>query len=797
MNVSYQWLRALAPAIDGTPQQVADRLAQLGAPADAVVPLGAGLDQIISARVVSARKHPNADKLTLCEVDAGTGSMLQVVCGAPNVEAGKVYAFAPVGAELPGGLVIRKAKIRGETSEGMLCSERELGLGRDHAGIWALPGDPQPGLSLIDIAGLDDTRLELDIGPNRPDLLSHAGIAAELAPHGRGGVALPVLPGEPAVLALDAVASSHEAEAAGVRISIEDDGCRRYLAAVVRGVTIAPSPAWLSARLRAVGLRPINNVVDATNYVLYELGQPLHAFDLDRLHGPAIVVRGARAGEKLTTLDGTDRALSEGALVIADADRVVALAGVMGGADSEVTAGTRNLLIECALFDPKRVRALRRALGMSTDASHRFERGVDADGMERALRRVVSIILATAGGTAERAYADVTRVARERRTLTVRADRVHRVLGVDIGAREIADLLAPLGFGVEVTGESVRVDVPGARLYDVEREIDLIEEVARRYGYDRFPDEARAYRPGTVPDDALTRLEDRLRDRLVARGFLESRTVPFAPDAHGDVALALPLSAEESRLRRALLPTLLRRVEYNWARGVDDLRLFEIGTGFAAAAPGVEPAETRRIAFALTGRRSPAHWSGGADAFDLWDLKSLLEDVAPMLGGVEVRAATGGVPTFLGPEVFEVVDGAGRVIGFGGRVHGAAVDTPARIAAPLWGAELLVSEPGADDVVYTPIPVHPAVERDLALLERGGVSAAAIAATIRKSAGELLESVEPFDIFRGGSLAAGSRSIAFRLRFRAPGRTLTDEEVDRAVGKVLGALKEEHGIERR
>jgi phenylalanyl-tRNA synthetase beta chain len=490
----------------------------------------------------------------------------------------------------------------------------------------------------------------------------------------------------------------------------------------------------------------------------------------------------------------------------------------MGGAESEVTDATRNLLIECALFDSKRVRATRRALGMNTDASHRYERGVDPDGMERALRRCVAIIVASAGGTPEPTFADVTRIRRTQRTLQLRSARVRQVLGVDIDAHTAADLLATIGFGVEVTSaDTVRVDVPGARLYDVEREIDLVEEVARRYGYDRFPDESRPYRPGTVPDDPLARLEDTLRDRLVARGLLESRTVPFAPERDGDVALALPLSAEESRLRRALLPSLLRRVEHNWARGEDDIRLFEIGTGFAAPDGDGEPVETRRLALALGGRRAPAHWSGGADAFDVWDLKGVLEELAGAIGGPHARVqpvtpGRGGEPGVFGAEQLELVGRRGVVLGRGGRVRREAVDTPARIGTPLWAAELVLQAPvpvaGPEMlgvvvdlvtpvVAYTPIPGHPAVERDLALLERGGASAADIDATIRKAAGELLESVAPFDVFRGAGLPEGSRSIAFRLRFRAPGRTLTDEEVDRSVERVLRALKEEHGIERR
>jgi phenylalanyl-tRNA synthetase beta chain len=387
MNVSYRWLKAMVPGLDLTPDALAEHLALRGAPVEEMVSPGAGLGDVVVGRVVTAAQHPNADRLSLCTVDDGSG-VVQVVCGAPNVKAGSWYPFVPVGAVLPGDFKLKKSKIRGEFSEGMLCSAKELGLGADHAGILEIHGDFTPGESFVKAMGLDDVTCEVETTSNRGDLLSHIGIARELAAEGSGEVVLPEIPGGPA-LGLDYVQDAREARAGAVTIRIEaPELCTRYLGAVLRGVKIGPSPAWLQERLRGAGARPINNVVDATNYVLLELGQPLHAFDLTRLADATVVVRRATPDErKFTTLDDEERVLTPDMLMICDARRPVAVAGVMGGQESEVTPDTVDVLLECALFDPKSIRATRRALNMSTDASYRFERGVDPEGLRLALER--------------------------------------------------------------------------------------------------------------------------------------------------------------------------------------------------------------------------------------------------------------------------------------------------------------------------------------------------------------------------------------------------------------------------
>lgn len=811
MNVSYQWLREIAPGIQAPPEELADRLGMLGAPVEETARPGAGLGDVVVARVLSSRPHPNADRLSLCEVDAGAGDPAQVVCGAPVIEEGGLYPFAPVGATLPGGMAIRRAEIRGEKSSGMLCSEAELALGRDSAGIMRLADDLAVGTPLVEALRLDDTRFTLEITPNRPDLLSHVGVARELAPDGHHGIELPPFPAAGSDERTDATMPAVEfrrhgkrGSAAGVRIEIEDaEGCPRYIGVVIEGVEIGPSPTWLASRLRAIGQRPINNVVDATNYVLHEVGQPLHAFDLDRLKGPAIVVRRARPGESITTLDDVVRELSTDMLVIADAEDPTAVAGVMGGAGSEVSAATTRVLLECAYFEPKTIRRTARALGLSTDASYRFERGNDIDGMEGAAHRAVELIQALAGGHVMEEAVDVYPAPTAPATVSIRPSRVERVLGEPIDAETIEELLTHLGFELqERTGTALAFLVPGFRGHDVTREVDLIEEVARRYGYDRFDDRLQAFRPTSVTEAPLSRLEDTLRDFFVARGLLEARSVPMAPEQAGEVALLRPLSAEEGRLRSTLAHGLMRAAELNMARGVRDVRLFELGTTFHAASDPL-PAEETRVAALLTGATRPRHWSGEAADYDLWDIKALAADLAHVLGCGPVEPLDADPGSLLLPDTMDRDSLMGvyfgdALVGVAGRVAAAAVDAPAW-AAPAFVLEVRITEAmtASQRPVLAPIPTQPAIDRDLALLVPRSLPAAEVEAAIRGSAGELLERVVIFDVYTGEGVADGLRSIAYRLVFRHPERTLKDAEVDDAVDRVLGRLKDEYGVERR
>ncbi len=817
MNVSLRWLRAIADDIQGSPAELAERLAALGFPVEATHALDEGLAGVRIGRVLEVRPHPNADRLRLCTVDAGTGEPLQVVCGAPVIEEGALYPFAPAGTTLPGGLELRRAKIRGEVSEGMLCSEQELGLGRDASGILRLELPAAPGDSLVEALGLDDQRLEVEVTSNRPDLLSHLGIARELSERGEGGLSLPSIPGEdPSAAARIEATESREAAPepgpgeADIAIRIEDpDRCPAYLGLVVRGVTVGPSPAWLQTRLRAVGARPINNVVDATNYVLLELGQPLHAFDLARVAGRTIVVRRARQGEPIRTLDGEERTLDPSMLAICDAERPVAVAGVIGGEDSEVDEGTTDVLLECALFTPGPIRATRKALGLSTDASYRFERGVDPEAQRRAILRTARIIEAVAGGRAEPVLHELRPRTFERRSVGLRPARVRALLGVPFEEERLRELLAPLGFvagtpaGEEGTPErTLPFEVPGFRSWDVSREVDLIEEVARRHGFDAFPDELGPFRPGTVPDDPLFRLQDELRGLLAGRGLLEAHTLAFAPEAEGEVEILNPISVEERFLRRRILPALFRRLEYNLARGNRNVRLFELATVFERGGAGELPREHQHLAIVVHGLREPTHWSSPGVPFDLWDLKGLLEEVAGSLPGgprsLEAASGMGWGNDPFAPGEALLVRGEGGIEGHGGRVRAELLDLPPW-AGGVWAIELrLPADPvGRSVPVHEPLPSHPGVDRDLALLLGRDRRFAEVEALLRREGGEYLREVEVFDLYEGERIPEGLRSLAVRLHFRAGDRSLTDAEVERRMEHLTGLLREELGVDIR
>src|SRR6266852_2953287 len=566
MIVSRRWLEALLERpLDA--RDVAERLTLHAAAVDAVVPLHQDLNDIVIARVLEVKKHPDADRLSLCLVDSGGAESVEVVCGAPNVQAGKTYPYAPVGAVLPGGLRLERKKIRGVESNGMLCSAKELGLGADHTGILELDTAAAPGTRFVDAMGIADHQIVIDVPANRPDLLCHKGVARELGASLGAPVKLPPIPGAKPLSLSPPVRQSARGVVDGVDVRLEDpEGAPRYMIAVIRGVRVGP--------------RPINNVVDATNYVLFELNQPLHAFDLAKLRGPAVVVRRARPGEKIVTLDGVTRTLTSDMTAICDAEHPTIVAGVMGSAESEVSAGTKDLVLECAYFQSTRIRRTRRALELSSESSYRFERGIDMLGMPDALRRAIELITAVAGGEVRAPALDLWPQPQPERTIFLRPERVSHLLGVAIERAEVERLLTAVGFFVAPKDRRLAVQVPGWRP-DVTREVDLIEEVARLKGYDAFPDELRAYRPGTVPDAAAERARARVREQLVRAGLLEARTLPLGPpDGSEAVPILNPMSAEEAYLRRRLLPGLVRRIEYNWANRNRDIRLFEVGTVF-------------------------------------------------------------------------------------------------------------------------------------------------------------------------------------------------------------------------
>jgi phenylalanyl-tRNA synthetase beta chain len=813
MNVSYEWLRAFVKFHE-TPAKLRDLITSRVATVDELVPLAADLSAIVVARVVEAGPHPDSDHLWVTKVDAGGGALLDVVCGAPNVTQGMLYPFAPVGVTMPNGLKIEKRRIRGQTSNGMLCSPRELGLGDDQQGIMELTVDAKPGTPFLKVMPVGDTQIVIDVSPNRPDLLSHLGVAREIAAAVDSPLTLPRIDGADAKLSAPA-RTRNSGRTAGVDVRVDEEGlARRYMAAVIRGIRVGPSPEWLVKRLSAVGSRSINNVVDATNYVLHELGQPTHAFDLAKLHGPSVIVRRAKSGERITTLDGTDRALTDSMTVIADAKRPQAVAGVMGGRDSEVSESTTDLLLEVASFDPPKTRSTRRSLGLATDASYRFERGVDPNLAPIALERTVQIVIAVAGGTVDDAPVDIYPGEQLPSPLTLRASRVGKVLGEAVGAEESASLLRSVGFDARVESpDVVRVMAPTWRS-DIRREIDLIEEVARLRGYDSFPDEIRPFRAGNVPDDPQWLLTRRVRDVLVGAGLLETRPMPFvAGEAKGFVRVANPLNENEPYLRREILDTLARRAEYNLGHMQGDVRLFEIGSVFMATGEAM-PREELHVGALIMGRRRPPHFSDPkseeferAMTFDAWDAKALAEVIATeAFRGAAMALEKGADGDLWGI----VADGA--VVG---NVRNVALDAPVW-AKPAFGIEISLGVIDSTDVAapganahrpaeypsirvgpFKALPSQPASPIDVSLLVPAGVHARDIEKAIRSVSGDTLESVVLVDEYAGKNIEAGHRSLAWRLTFRHLERTLSAKEIEGRRTNVLRHLEKTLNVRAR
>jgi phenylalanyl-tRNA synthetase beta chain len=813
MNVSYEWLRAFVP-FEQSPTELRELITAHVATVDELVALRSDLGAIVIARVVEEAPHPDSDHLHVTKVDAGTGTLLDVVCGAPNVTAGKMYPFAMTGTVLPGGLKIQKRKIRGAVSDGMLCSARELGLGDEQDGIMELSTDVAPGTPLLRAIPLGDTRLVIDVGANRPDLLSHLGVAREIAAVTGKSLHLPAIEGSVASVP-SPISAPDAGKAASVNVRIAEPGLvRRFMGVVIRGVTVGPSPEWIVRRLESVGSRSINNVVDASNYVLHELGQPTHAFDLAKLGGSSIIVRRAKEGERITTLDGTERALRDSMIVIADAERPQAIAGIMGGRDSEVSPATTDVFLEVANFNPTRIRDARKSLGLSTDASYRFERSVDVGLAPRALERVAQLIVLLAGGSVEGAPVDLAYEATERATITLREQRVAKLLGESIEAGKITSYLERVGFDVNAaSNNSFEVKVPSWR-GDVTSEVDLIEEVARLHGYDNFSVELRPFRPGNVGDDPSWITSKRVRETLVGAGLLEARPMPFVVGGPDFVRVSNPLSETEPYLRREILDTLARRAEYNLSRMRGDVRIFEIGSVFAPS-EGELPHEELRVAALIMGRRFPTHFTDPKSpefdnwaTYDSWDVKALAEVIGrSSYPNASVEIA----PSDDDQSLWSIsVDGQPR-----GVIRRVALDAPVW-AAPAFGIELSLGTLDSAQVAppgenahrpfarpqtavkrYIPMPTTPASEFDLALLVPETVRADQVETVMRRVSGKLLEGVRLFDRYVGQGVEPGFRSLAWRLTFRHAERTLRDREIEARRSDILRALADELNVRQR
>jgi phenylalanyl-tRNA synthetase beta chain len=784
------WIREFTPVAAAT-SEITDALNQLGLEVEGVDEPGREIGGVVAARILEVLPHPDADRIRLADVDAGDGPV-RVVCGAPNIEAGMIVPFAPVGARLPGDFTIERRKIRGQTSEGMLCSARELGLGDDHDGILVLPAGAALGTDVREVLDLDDVVFDLSITPNRPDAMGVIGVARDLAAH--FGLPLDVPSPEP---------GERVEELDGATVVVDaPDRCPRFVA-MVASVTMGPSPDWMQRRLVLAGMRPISNVVDVTNYVMLERCRPLHAFDLDRLAGRGIVVRLAEPGEKMTTLDGVERALARDDLLICDAERVAqGIAGVMGGAAAEVSEGTTSILLESAYFEPSGIAKTSKRLGLRSEASARFERGVDPNDVAAGAARAMELLGETANARRLPGAIDVYPQPIERAHITVRTERINQLLGLSLADTEVQALLAPLG--IELSGGTATV--PTWRP-DIEREVDVVEEIARRVGLHRIRRSVPSS-PEKVGGLSLRQRERRLvADVLIGAGYDEVYTLPLLARADltkagvaSDAVIEVenPLRVEESILRPSLLPGLLRAVAHNNAHGNPDVALFELGRVFGAPADGdLLPRERLHLAAARAGRvvRTPHEPDRDVCVYDITAILDVLADALRLSDWRLQSDAPAGFHPARAAAI--VVDGA--AIGAVGDVDPEvvkAVALPESVVAFEVDVDALLD---SDRIARatTPISRFPASAIDLAFVVGADVAAGAILRRLRAAGGELLESVRVFDVFRSDALGPEKVSLAFALTFRSPDRTLTDAEVGALRTACIDAVVSEFGAELR
>jgi phenylalanyl-tRNA synthetase beta chain len=804
VRVSLRWLAEWVD-LPASTEELLDRLTLGGLEIEGVERTGPDLSGLVVGRVVECARHPNADRLSVCRVDAGRGEPLEVVCGAPNVAAGQRIAFAPPGARLPDGTRLEPRKLRGVVSNGMICSARELGLGEDAAGILVLDPQAPVGAPLDRVIDAGDTLVEVEITPNRGDWASILGLAREVRSHFGGPLRLPET----------AAPESGAPAAASVRVAIEDaESCPLYVARVVRGVRVGPSPRWLVERLEAAGVRSINAVVDVTNLVLFELGQPLHAFDLASLRGGEIRVRRAASGEKIVTLDGQTRALAGDDLVIADAERAAAVAGVMGGAETEVTGATRDVLLESAQFHPTRIRRTARRLGLHSEASYRFERGIDPEGVARAADRAARLLEELCGGEVAPGRVEA-RGAPLARSAEVRLDpaRANRLLGTDLAPARVAELLERADFRVREEAQQLVAAVPSWRA-DVHRPEDLVEEVARLHGYDRIPATLPEAPLLAVARPARLRRIDVLRDTWAGQGLLECVTLPFASPADHDrlrlpaddrrrraVRLTNPLVEEDSHLRTTLLPSLLRAARQNLDRQADEVRLFEIGPAFLARGAGELPEEPLLAAGILTQGERPTLWQP-RERIPLFFLAKGVAERALFDLGYAPWCRPGGEGAsepFLHPGASAWIGVGDRVLGSVGELHPEAA---ARfdIDVPCGLVELDLSALGAlpgREARFREPSRQPRVRRDLAVLLDRSQRAGDVLEALRRAGGPHLVSAEIFDRYEGAGVPEGKLSLAFRLTFQREDRALTESEITEQMERMVEVLRRDFGGELR
>ncbi len=790
MRVSYNWLKEYIN-LDLSPEEIAEKLTLLGLEVDYIEDWSYLYKDLLIGKVKKIKPHPRADKLTLVDVEAGEKSF-RVVCGAPNVKKGQKVVLAPAGTTLPDGMELKNTKIRGEISEGMICSADELKLQEERSeGIFVLDEDAVPGEKFAPYFNLDDHIFVLDLTPNYGYALNMLGVARELSAAFDREINYPHIKEEK---------ESGRAEDL-ISVEVTDSKlCPRYTARIVEGVNVDESPWWIKIRLMAAGIRPVNNIADITNYVMLEMGQPLHAFDYDKIQDKIIKVRPAKRGEKLVTLDDRERELSDQDLVIADAKKPLGLAGVMGGLESEISSKTNNILLEAACFNPYNIRRTAKKFILHSPSSHRFERGIDIENITRASRRAAQLMAEIAGGEVIGGIVDIYPKLKEPVRLRVRPQRVNEVLGTDISRMEMKSILEKLHFKVQDSKRmegAFRVQVPSFR-NDIKIEADLIEEVARIYGYGEIRGSLPRMDMEIGRRKPTQKIEEKIREIFQRAGLHQTINLPLVRKDEGfynteglPLTLTNPISVDNSCLRQEILPGLLRSLEFNTKRQEKSAGLYELGDVF----PGNGPGQRSRLAVVLMGATEGESWQ--ADAPDFFALKGILETLGFEMGvGISLERSE---LEFLHPGRQGEIFLNGKKAGFIGELHSGLQEDyrfPSRVAVMEMEMEPLVEEATLEPD-YRGVPRYPATSRDLALTIKEEIPSVQIESLIKKEGGPFLETVTLFDLYRGAQIPDNCKSLAYRMVFRSKERTLTDEEIDRTVEGIIKKAQKEFNADVR
>ncbi|RUA07238.1 MAG: phenylalanine--tRNA ligase subunit beta [Fusobacteria bacterium] len=787
MLISLEWLKEYVD-INEDVMELENALTMIGQEVEAIEEQGKHLDNVVVGEIVEYGKHPDAEKLSLLKVNVGEETPLQIICGAPNHKLGDKVIVAKIGAILPGNFKIKKAKVRGVESHGMLCSEVELGIGTEGDGIVILPKDAPVGEEIRTYLGLNDIIFELEITPNRPDCLSHIGIAREVAAYYDRKVKYPVAN-------VKTITGP-----AGINVDIIDEArCKRYTTRILKNVKVGESPEWLKRRLKAIGLRPINNVVDVTNYIMFEYNQPMHAFDNEKLEGSKIIVREATKGEKITTLDGEERELNNGELVIADEKKAVAIAGIMGGANTEVDENTTEILLEVAYFTPENIRKTSKNLGVSSDSSYRFERGIDVDNTLVVLERASSLIQSITGCDVVREYTDLYIEPYEPREVFLDMEKLNRFVGKEIDIDEVGTILKNLNMQIKNLGQNKLSVTPPSYRNDITRSADLYEEIIRMYGFENIEDKmpVENIKAGTIDEEfRVTDISKKhLRDMglqevinysFIPRGILEKLKVEAET-----IDIKNPINEDMVTLRPTLMYGLLTNIRDNFNRNINDLKIFEVSRTFTKAE--VLANEIVKVGIALAGREERDLWEAKPEAYDFYDLKGYVENYLTAMGMNRYQLRRTENKSYHPGRAVDIFVGRDYIGSFG-EIHPDVAESMGITRERVYLAELELAKIvkyGKSKVKYEKIVKYPAVNRDLAILMDRETLVGDMLGDIKKSS-NLIETVNLFDIYTGEKVEANKKSVALSIVLRKKTGTLEEEEVTATIDKILGLIKKKY-----